>query len=402
MTLPLEGIKVLELARTVAGPFAGQLLGDLGAEIIKVEQPGIGDESRHFTPPEWGGESCYYLSSNRNKRSITVNLKDPQGIELIRRIVAESDVLIENFRTGTAERMGIGYEEMKNVNPRLVYLSVSGFGRTGPERNRAGYDLLLQGYGGLMGTTGEPDRTPVKAGPSLVDISTGVLGALGVLAALMAREKTRKGQYVDCSLLDGQVMMLNHFATGYFATGKSAERMGTGHQTLVPYQAFQAEDKYILLAVANDGLWKKMCLEFGWKDLLEVPHFATNQQRVAHREEVVSIMSERIATMQSEDICKKMDKVGVPCGPINSIEEVVTSPQAIARGMMVDVPHPEIKNLKTPAFPVKLSETPATVRRHPPKIGEHTVEVLLEFGLSLNDIKALQQQGVIGSLMKTC
>jgi crotonobetainyl-CoA:carnitine CoA-transferase CaiB-like acyl-CoA transferase len=290
---------------------------------------------------------------------------------------------------------------MKKVNPRLVYLSVSGFGRTGPERNRAGYDLLLQGYGGLMGTTGEPDGAPVKAGPSLVDISTGVLGALGVLAALMARDKSGKGQYVDCSLLDGQVMMLNHFATGYFATGRSAERMGSGHQTIVPYQAFQTEDKYILLAVGNDGLWKKMCQGFGWQDLLEVPHFTTNQQRVANREEVVTIMSERLATMHSEDIFKMMDDVGVPCGPINSIEEVVTSPQAIARGMMVDVPHPDIKNLKTPAFPIKLSETPATVRRHPPKLGEHTEEVLLEYGLSLNDIQALQQQGVISTLIKS-
>lgn len=395
MTLPLEGIKVLELSRTLAGPLAGQLLGDLGAEIIKVEQPGSGDESRSFMPPEWDGESCYYLSTNRNKRSITVNLKDPKGLELVREIAADSDVLIENFRTGTAEKLGVGYEALKEINPRLVYLSISGFGRTGPERFRAGYDLLLQGYGGLMGTTGEAGRTPVKAGPSIVDISTGLLGAFGVLAALMARDKTGAGQYVDCSLLDGQVMMLNHFATGYYATGKSPERLGTEHQTLVPYQAFKSEDKYFLLAVGNDGLWRKMCKSLEWTDLLEDQRFVTNKLRVQYRKELIPVLAERFLAMESESIFEKMDAVGIPCGPINSVEEAITSPQAIAREMMIEVPHPNIKNLKTPAFPVKLSETPASIRRHPPLLGEHTEEILKEYGYTIGDMQSYKKDGVI-------
>lgn len=394
MVLPLEGIKVLELARTLAGPVTGQTLGDLGADVIKVEQPNVGDESRRFMPPDWDGESCYFLSSNRNKRSITVDLKSEKGKQIIYDLVKESDVLIENFRTGAQERLGVDYETLKKINPRLVYVSISGFGRTGPEKYRAGYDLLLQAYSGLMSTTGEKGK-PYKAGPSVVDISTGILGALGAMAALMAREKTGEGQYVDCSLLDGQMMMLNHLATGYFATGKSAEPMGQGHHTIVPYQVFNAKDKDVVIAAANDSLWVKMCQALGWEDLLEIEEYETNKQRVANREKLVPILSERIAKLTSDEVCNKLDEVGVPCGPINTVGEVVTSPQAEAREMMVEMDHPKIKGLKTPAFPVKLSETPATVRHSPPNLGEHTDEVLSELGFSTEDIAKLNEEGVI-------
>ncbi|WP_077210414.1 CaiB/BaiF CoA transferase family protein [Bacillus dakarensis] len=394
MTLPLEGVKVLELARTLAGPISGQMLGDLGAEVIKVEQPEIGDESRHFKPPVWEGESCYFLSSNRNKKSITLNLKTEQGKQIIYEIVKESDILIENFRTGATEKLGLDYETLKKINSRLIYLSVSGFGRTGPEKYRSGYDLLLQGYSGLMSTTGEPG-VPYKVGPSIADMSTGILGALGVLAALLAREKTGEGQFVDCSLLDSQIMVLNYLATGFYATGNSPKPMGQAHNSLVPYQIFKASDKNIILAVGNDRLWVKACKAMGWEDLLEIEEYRTNQLRVANREKLIPILSDRLSKISGDEICAKLDEVGVPCGPINSVGEAVTSPQALARNMMVDINHPTIKDLKTPAFPIKLSATPATVRCHPPILGEHTEEVLSLLGYRKEDIDAMRQEGVL-------
>ncbi|MFC4801255.1 CaiB/BaiF CoA transferase family protein [Neobacillus sp. GCM10023253] len=392
--MPLEGIKVLELARTLAGPISGQLLGDLGAEVIKVEQPEIGDESRRFIPPEWNGESCYFLSSNRNKKSITLNLKTEQGRNIIYEIIKDTDILIENFRTGATEKLGTDYQTLKKINPRLIYLSVSGFGRTGPEKYRAGYDLLLQGYSGLMSTTGELG-IPYKVGPSIADMSAGILGAFGVLAALLARDKTGEGQFVDCSLLDSQIMMLNYLATSYFATGSSPEPMGQAHNSLVPYQVFKARDKNIILAVGNDSLWVKLCKAMGWGDLLEIEEYRTNQSRVANREKLVPILSERLGQLTSEEICHTLDQTGVPCGPINSVGDAVTSPQAVARNMMVEINHPIVKNLVTPAFPVKLSATPATVRQHPPLLGEHTEEVLSTLGLGKEEIAMMRREGVI-------
>lgn len=394
MIQPLEGIKVLELARTLAGPVSGQILGDLGAEVIKVEQPGVGDEARRFTPPEWDGESCYYLSSNRNKKSMTLNLKSEQGKNIIYDLVKESDVIIENFRTGTTEKLGIDYDTLKEINPRIIYLAISGFGRTGPEKYRAGYDLLIQAYSGIMSTTGEEGK-PYKVGPSIVDLSTGILGALGVLTAIIAREKTGRGQFVDCSLLDSQIMMLNHLATGYFATGKSAKPMGQGHHTLVPYQVFQAKDKNVIIAAANDRLWERTCQALGWDDLLNDENYKLNEDRVRLRNVLVPILSERLSKMSSEEICEKLDAVGVPCGPINTIGDVVTSPQAIAREMMVDIDHPKIKGLKTPAFPVKFSETPSTVRLNPPSLGENTEEVLSSLGINSEEVSRMRQDGII-------
>lgn len=394
MNLPLEGIKVIELARTLAGPISGQMLGDLGAEVIKIEQPEIGDESRHFTPPEWDGESCYYLSTNRNKKSVALNIKTEQGKKIIYDLVKNSDVLIENFRTGTTERLGLDYETLKKINPRLIYLSISGFGRTGPEKYRAGYDLLIQGYSGLMSITGEEGK-PYKTGASIVDLSTGILGTLGVLTAIIARGKTGEGQFVDCSLLDGQIMILNHLTTAYFATGKSEKPMGQGHNSLVPYQIFKAKDKNMIIAAPNDALWVKTCQALGWDDLLEIEDYKTNKLRVENRAALVPILSERLLEMNSDEIITKLDSQGVPCGPINTIGEAVTSPQAIARGMMVDIDHPKIDGLKVPAFPIKFSETPATVRLPPPSLGENTEEVLLELGFSKEEIAAMHEEGIL-------
>lgn len=392
----LDGIKVLDLSRTLAGPYSSMLLGDMGADIIKVEQPETGDESRRFTPPSWNGESCYYLSSNRNKRSITIDLKTDEGREIIYKLAKESDVLIENFRTGALDKLGLGYEQIKEINPRLIYCSISGFGRTGPEKNRAGYDLLLQGYGGLMSITGEQGRTPVKAGMSIVDLTTGMFAAYGILTALIARGKTEKGQFIDVSLLDGQISLLNHMATGYFATGKPAGRMGSAHPTIVPYQAFSSKDQDVILAVANNGLWEKCCRAMGWDDLLEDSRFSTNADRVSNRSTLIPMISERLSQLESQEIFDRLDAVGVPCGPIHTIDQVVNHPQVKAREMILEVEHPNVSNLKMPGFPVKLSETPASLKKYPPLLGEHTDEILSELEFSAEQIEELKSKRVIG------
>ncbi|MED4582783.1 CaiB/BaiF CoA-transferase family protein [Brevibacillus choshinensis] len=394
----LDGIRVLDLSRTLAGPFCTMLLGDMGADIIKVEQPEQGDETRRFTPPTWDGISSYYLASNRNKRSITVDLKSEEGKEIIYSLAKTADVLVENFRTGTLDQLRLGYEQLKEMNPRLIYCSVSGFGRTGPEKNRAGYDLLLQGYGGLMSITGENGGSPVKVGTSIVDMNAGMFAIYGILSAMIAREKTGKGQFIDVSLLDGQVVLLNYLATSYFATGNPAGRLGTAHPSIVPYQAFAAKDGEIILAIANNRLWEKACQALRWEDLREDPRFCTNDERVANRELLIRIIQERVSTMDRQEIVEKLDGVGVPCGPIHTIDQVLNHPQVLAREMVLEVEHPVVKSLKMPGFPVKLSDTPAQVRRHPPLLGEHTDEVLSELGIDSAQIVEWREKKVIGNM----
>ncbi|MDR7076080.1 crotonobetainyl-CoA:carnitine CoA-transferase CaiB-like acyl-CoA transferase [Neobacillus niacini] len=391
----LEGIKVLDLSRTLAGPYCTMLLGDMGADVIKVEQPESGDETRRFTPPTWNGEATYYLTSNRNKRGITVDLKSPEGKEIIYKLAKEADIFVENFRTGAMDRLGFGYEKIKEINPRIVYTSISGFGRTGPEKDRAGYDVLLQGFGGLMSITGDPDGPPVKAGISLVDLSTGLFAVYGTLSALIAAQRTGKGQFIDVSLLDGQISLLNHLATGYFATGKPAGRMGSAHPSVAPYQAFRAKDMDFILAVANDRLWKKCCEALNWMDLLEDSRFIKNIDRVNNCEELVSIMSDRFIQMEYKEIFESLDKCGVPCGPIHTIDQILNHPHVKARDMIQEINHPIVNNLKVPGFPVKLSETPANLRHHPPLLGEHTDDVLSELGYSEEQIEELKNNKVV-------
>ncbi|ARJ37705.1 formyl-CoA transferase [Sporosarcina ureae] len=400
MKQALNGIKVLDLSRTLAGPYCSMLLGDMGADIIKVEQPGKGDESRYFTPPTWNGESCYFLSTNRNKRSITIDLKSPEGKEIIYKLVEEADVLLENFRTGALDQLGFGYEEIKRINPRLVYCSISGFGRTGPEKSKAGYDLLLQGFGGLMSITGDADRPPAKAGMAIVDLTTGMFAAYGILTALLARGQTDKGQFIDVSLLDGQISLLNHMATGFFATGKLAGRMGSSHPSIVPYQSFKTKDQDIILAVGNDGQWAKCCDSLGWTDLYNNHKYKTNSDRVDNRNDLIPIISERLSKLTNEEIIKKLEAVGVPCGPIHTLDQVLEHPQVKAREMVLDVEHPIVNNLKIPGFPVKLSDTPATLTRYPPLLGEHTEEVMAELGYTTDEIKGLKERLVIGGFSK--
>ena len=392
---PLEGVKVLDLSRTLAGPFCTMMLGDMGADVVKVEQPGSGDESRRFTPPSWNDESCYYLSSNRNKRSITVDLKSTEGKAIMMKLVQDADILVENFRTGTMEKLGLGYEELKKMNPRLIFCSISGFGRTGPEKNRAGYDLLLQGFGGLMSITGEEGGPPVKAGMSIVDLTTGMFAVYGIMNGLFAAQKTGKGQFIDVSLLDGQITLLNHMATGYMATGKPAGKMGSAHPSLVPYQAFRAKDMDIILAVANDGLWKKCCMALEWHDLLDDVRFEKNVDRVAHRDELVKLISDKLIFWESKDLFEILDSHGVPCGPIHTIDQILNHPQTKAREMMLPIQHPTIENLQVPGFPVKMGGTPQSVRYYPPLLGEHTDDVLSELGYSTEDIQRLKNKQII-------
>lgn len=392
----LEGIRVLDLSRTLAGPFCTMLLGDMGADIIKVEEPQQGDETRGFTPPTWDGISSYYLASNRNKRSITIDLKTDEGKEIIYSLVREADVFVENFRTGTMEKLGFGYEQLKEMNPRLIYCSVSGFGRTGPEKNRAGYDLLLQGFGGLMSITGDREGEPAKVGTSIVDLSAGMFAVYGILTAIIARANTGRGQFIDVSLLDGQVVLLNYLATSFFATGNSSGRMGSAHPSIVPYQAFACQDSPIILAIANNRLWVKACRALEWDDLCDDPKFATNDERVANREELIDLIRERLSTRTSKDIFACLDAAGVPSGPIHTVDQVLNHPQVQARELIVEMEHPVIKNLRVPGFPVKLSDTPATARRHPPLLGEHTDEILLEYGYSPETIDEWRSKRIIG------
>ncbi|MCP1146693.1 CaiB/BaiF CoA transferase family protein [Lysinibacillus endophyticus] len=392
--MPLEGYRVIDISRTLAGPYATMMLADMGAEVIKVEEPIVGDESRRFTPPSWNGESCYYLSANRNKKGITVNLKTPEGIQIVKDLLKDADVIIENFRTGTVEKLGLGYDVVKEINPKIVFCSISGFGRTGPYKDKAGYDVLLQGYGGLMSITGTKD-TPVKAGMSIADLSAGMFAAFSIVNALLAAQRNGVGQYLDVSLLDCQVALLNHMATGYLATGKYPERMGTAHGTLVPYRSFKAKDQDVVVAVANDGLWKKFCQALDWVDLLEDERFKLNHQRVALRDELEPIIEERFKQLTSEDIISRLDSYGVPCGPIQNIAQVMNDPQVIARNMMVDIEHPNIPNLKVPAFPVKFSNTPPTIRNHPPLLGEHTEEILKSLGYQEEQIEELRSKTII-------
>ncbi|MBT2658447.1 CoA transferase [Bacillus sp. ISL-18] len=395
MAGPLEGIKVLDLSRTLAGPFCSMQLGDMGADVIKVEQPGLGDETRKFTPPEINGESCYFMSLNKNKKGITLDLKTEEGQRIVKQLVAESDVLIENFRNGTMEKFGLGYDVLKEINPRLVYCAISGFGRTGPMKDEPAYDLLMQGFGGLMSVTGEPDRPPVKVGFSIVDLGTGLYATLAVVLALFSRGKTGKGQYVESSLFETVVSLSNYLGQNALATGKAPERFGSAHPSLVPYQVFETKDGYVTIAVTNDALWRKMCDALELYELKDHPRYALNVNRVANREELVGILTEFTKNKDSSEIIERLQRAGVPGGPIHNLTQVLAHPQIQSRGMIQEVEHPTIGMLKMLGIPIKLSDTPGSVRKAPPLLGEDTDEVLSQLGYTSSGIAALREKGAI-------
>ena len=396
----LENLKVVDLTRTIAGPFCTMFLGDMGADVIKVEEPELGDETRGWTP-FWDDVSTQFLSFNRNKRSLSVNLKEQEGIDIILGLAAKADVMIESFRPGALDRMGFGYEAVRQLNPSIIYCSVSGYGRTGPMAEKPGYDLVIQAYSSLMYLTGEPDGMPLRVGFSLVDLFTGMMAYGSIMTALWHRANTGEGQWIDTSLLDGQVAAMSYHGTGYMATGVEPHRLGSGHPSLVPYQSFPSSDGFFILGCANQGLWERMCHAIGREDLLEDPRFTTNTDRVKHRSECVELLSDIFRTESTEHWVELISDAGIPCGPINRVSQVINDPQVKARNMVVDIPHPQVPGLRVPNSPLKLSATPPKVRRHPPLLGEHNEEILADAGYTQVQISEMRERGVIGKQAAT-
>ena len=369
MSGPLAHLKVLDLSRVLAGPWATQFLGDLGAEVIKIERPGQGDDTRAWGPPwfQGGSMSAYFSCANRNKHSLAVDFTTADGAARIRELTAEADVVIENFKQGALARYGLDYLSLKAVKPDLVYCSITGFGQTGPYAERAGYDALIQGMGGLMSITGEPDGEPMKVGVAVVDLFTGMYAASGILAALAHRDRTGEGQQIDLALFDVQAAMLANQAANYLATGKAPRRLGNAHPSICPYQAFEASDGYLILAVGNDGQFAKFCQIAGHPDLALQPDFATNPARVHHRERLVGLLAELIQSRSRAWWIEKLEAAGVPCGPINDLAEVFSDPQLLSRGMVL-----EQDGLRMVANPLKFSGTPVDDPLSPPALGEHS------------------------------
>ena len=402
----LSHIRVLDLSRILAGPWAGQILADLGADVIKVERPGPGDDTRGWGPPwikdDQGHDTsvaAYYLCANRNKRSITVDITQPEGQDIVRRLAAQSDVVLENFKLGGLKQYGLDYDSLKAVNPRLVYCSITGFGQDGPYAPRAGYDFLIQGLGGLMSITGRPDGEPgagpMKVGVALTDILTGLYATNAVLAALAWREQSGEGQYIDMALLDVQVACLANQAMNYLATGSNPRRMGNAHPSIVPYQDFPTADGHMILAIGNDGQFARFCEVAGRPELAADVRFATNRARVENRAELIPLLSEITATRTTAEWIGQLEARAVPCGPINGLAEVFADPQVQARGLAVKMPHPEAGEVPLVASPIRLSKTPVEYRRAPPLVGEHTDEILADLGVDAAGIAGLRERGVV-------
>ncbi|OFX13395.1 MAG: formyl-CoA transferase [Armatimonadetes bacterium RBG_19FT_COMBO_69_19] len=391
---PLDDLLVIDLTRALAGPFCTVMLSDLGARVIKVETPDGGDDTRGWGPPFIGAESAYFLGVNRNKESLTLNLKDPRGRDILLRLLTRAEVLVENFRPGIMDRFGLGYAALHERFPRLVYASISGFGQDGPYRERTAYDLILQGMGGVMGITGEEGGPPVKVGVAIADICAGMYAAYGILAALRVRERAGQGQLVDASLLDGQVSWLTYAAGYYFATGQSPERLGSGHPTIVPYQAFQTADGYVNVAVGSEAIWRRFA-ELVDPRLLDDPRYATNRERVVRRKELVVHLEGLLKRKTTRQWTEAFDAAGVPCGPILTVEDVFADPQVAHRGMVQEVDHATVGRVKQTGLPVKLSDTPGRIRSAPPALGQHTDAILEELGLDGNAIADLRREGVV-------
>ena len=405
MTGPLHGLRVFDLTRILAGPTCTQILGDLGADVIKVERPGAGDDTRRFAPPflkdragTESGESAYFASSNRNKRSITLDLTGAEGQDLARRLIAQSDILVENFKHGGLTKYGLGYEQLKADCPGLVYCSITGFGQTGPYAAKPGYDVLIQGMGGFMSITGEPDGAPQKAGVPIADLMAGMYAAVAINAALRHREATGAGQYIDIGMLDTQVATLSIQGLNYLATGQAPPRLGNAHTNIVPYQTFATADGDIILAVGNDGQFQRFCAFAGVPELAEDERFRGNGERLRHRAELTALLTPVVAAQPSRYWIEGLEAHNVSCGPINTIEQAFADPQIAARGMRIEMPHPALGGDPAPliASPIRMSETPASYRRAPPTLGQHTDEVLGELlGLGAAEIEALRGRGVI-------
>ncbi len=392
----LEGIKVLDLSRVLAGPYCTMLLGDMGASVIKVERPGKGDDTRQFGPPFKEGESAYFMSVNRNKLSITLNLKNPRGQELAMEMACKSDVVVENFRPGKVADLGLDYESIARRNPTIVYCSISGFGQDGPYASRPGYDLIVQGMSGLMSFTGEMGGDPLKVGVAISDIFSGMTAYQGILLALLAREKTGKGQYVDISMLDSTMSLLTYQGGRFFATGTPPVPLGNAHPTIAPYETFRTSDGFVNIAVGNDALWLKFCDAIGRTDLTGMDSFKTNALRVEHHGELTTILNEIIAKQTTREWVDILRDRGVPCGAINTLADVADDPQVEHRQMVITMDHPKCESVSMTGIPIKLSETPGSLRYPPPVLGEHTEYILKEW-LDYTDsqIDEFRHEGII-------
>jgi crotonobetainyl-CoA:carnitine CoA-transferase CaiB-like acyl-CoA transferase len=394
MASSLDGVMVLDLSRVLAGPYCAMMLADMGADVLKIEEPEGGDESRTW-PPFAAGEASGYLSMNRNKRNLTLNLKTPEAQEILKKLVAQADVLIENFRTGTMESFGLAYDVLRTINPRLIYCGVSVFGRSGPYKDKAGYEALMQAFSGVMSITGEPDGPPLRCGISLMDLGTGMMAAYGVMNALFHRERTGQGQKVEVSLFETALSLMSYHAVGYLLNGHVPQRQGSGHPMIVPYQVFPTQDGEIFIVGSNQRLWTRLCQALGRDDLLQDPRFRSNAERVAHREVLVPLLQVETRKYRTAELHEMLDKADIPCAPVNTLDKVLTDPQTLAREMIVDVPHPLIPDLKLLGVPIKLSDTPGEVRLPPPLKSQHTEEVLADLGYSGADIKTLRERQVI-------
>jgi formyl-CoA transferase/CoA:oxalate CoA-transferase len=396
MEQALKGIRIIELSQLAAGPLCSMMLADMGAEVIKIEIPDRGDGLRYWGTPYLGKDSVYFLGLNRNKKSVTLNLKNPKGKEVLFKMLRTADVLIENFRPGTMERLGLGYETVMCINDRIIYCRISGYGQDGPYREYGGYDLIAQGESGLMMVTGEEGDPPTKMGIAVVDYGAGMNAAYGVVVALLTREKTGKGQMIDVSLFDTAIYWMTFYQIGsYIARGKPHKRLRTGHPLATPYEAYKTRDSYITIGCSSDKHWKQFCKVINMNQLTENPLFETNLKRVENRAKLSKILNDVFIQKKAADWLQIFRKAGIPCGPVNTLDKVVSDTQVLHRKMLVEIDHPVAGKIKIPGIPVKLSETPGTIRLPPPILGQHTEEVLLKMGYNRTTIKELKKKHVI-------
>jgi len=391
---PLDGIKVVDMTRVLAGPFCTMTLADLGAEVIKIERPDGGDDSRAFGPHQ-NGESAYFMSINRGKKSLTLDLKSEKGREILIKLVKQADVLVENFKPGVMKKLGLGYETLSAINPRLIYCASSGFGHTGPYSSRPAYDLIIQGMGGLMSITGPDANQPTKVGSSVADIFAGVFSAIGVLSALYSREKTGRGQMVDVAMLDCMVSILENAVARYTVSGVDPVPIGNRHPSIAPFSSIKTSDGFINIACGNDSLWKKLCEIIERPDLATDPRYESNHSRCEHMPDLLPALNESMGRQTSAHWLKKLEEGHVPAGPINSISHVLSDPQVLARNMLVELTHPVAGKVKIPGSPVKLSETPAEVKMPAPVLGQHSEEILQMLGYTQDQISDLKNTKVI-------